>query len=139
MIKLNCGVSRKVGEPNYGSRGASVNLELELESQAAQDTEQLQGKIRRLFAMAKKAVDEELGTRPPAQGTGPAADSGNGAPTNGAPRPITDKQAAAIRSICERIGRDPEQEATKAFGRGLQQLTLPEASRLIDSLKSPTC
>ncbi len=32
MIKLNAGFSRKVGEPNYGSRGASVNVELELES-----------------------------------------------------------------------------------------------------------
>ena len=31
MIKLNCGFSRKVGEANYGSRGASVNLELEIE------------------------------------------------------------------------------------------------------------
>ena len=32
MIKLNAGFSRKVGEANYSSRGASVNLELELES-----------------------------------------------------------------------------------------------------------
>ncbi len=32
MLKLNAGFSRKVDEPNYGSRGASVNVELELES-----------------------------------------------------------------------------------------------------------
>ncbi len=31
-MKLNVGLSRKVGEPNYGSRGASVNLELELDA-----------------------------------------------------------------------------------------------------------
>ena len=32
MIKLNAGFSRKVGEANYSSRGASVNVDLELES-----------------------------------------------------------------------------------------------------------
>ncbi len=60
MIKLNAGFSRKVGEPNYGSRGASVNVDLELESALMQDPEKLHEKIRALFAIARKAVDEEL-------------------------------------------------------------------------------
>ncbi|MGZ0174755.1 MAG: hypothetical protein ACKVHE_35095 [Planctomycetales bacterium] len=34
-MKLNVGLSRKIGEPNFGSRGASVNLELELAGRAA--------------------------------------------------------------------------------------------------------
>ena len=37
MLKLNAGISRKVGEPNYGSRGATVHLELEVESHLIQD------------------------------------------------------------------------------------------------------
>ena len=30
-LKLNVGASRKVGDNNYGSRGASINLEMELD------------------------------------------------------------------------------------------------------------
>jgi hypothetical protein len=72
MIKLNCGVSRKVGEPNYGSRGASVNVELELDSATVQDPKLLHEKIRKIFALAKTSVDEELGVTP-ATGTPPAS------------------------------------------------------------------
>ena len=37
MLKLNAGFSRKVGEANFSSRGASVNVELELESGLGSD------------------------------------------------------------------------------------------------------
>ena len=60
MIKLNAGFSRKVGEANYSSRGASVNLELELESSLVSDPDKMHEKIRNLFLLARKAVDEEL-------------------------------------------------------------------------------
>ena len=60
MIKLNAGFSRKVGEVNYGSRGASVNLELELDSGAIDTPEKLHDKIKTLFSLARRAVDEEL-------------------------------------------------------------------------------
>jgi len=60
MIKLNAGFSRKVGEANYSSRGASVNLELELESSLVSDPEKMHEKIRALFTLARKAVDEDL-------------------------------------------------------------------------------
>ena len=73
MIKLNCGFSRKVGEANYGSRGASVNLELELATDAASDANGLYDKIKRMFALAKKAVDDELNGR-----TSPAESAGGG-------------------------------------------------------------
>ena len=60
MIKLTAGFSRKVGEANYSSRGASVNLELELESSLVSDPDKMHEKIRNLFLLARRAVDEEL-------------------------------------------------------------------------------
>jgi len=131
MIKLNAGISRKVGEPNYGSRGASVNVELELESAVVNDTDALHEKIRRLFALAKKSVDEELGVSASASGDGRASS----APVNGDARPATDNQKRAIAAICSDSGFDGDQEAVELFGRPVSQLTLPEASRLIDHLK----
>ena len=135
MIKLNCGISRKVGEPNYGSRGATANIELELQDSAAHDTNVLHQKIRGLFAIAKTAVDEEL-ARSSAGTSGPA----QSAASNGArdARPATDSQLRAIRAISERLGLDPEAQAQQQFGRDLSELSLPEASRLIDHLKGLT-
>ena len=131
MIKLNAGVSRKVGEPNYGSRGASVNVELELESAVVNDTEALYEKIRRLFALAKHSVDEELGISTSAASNGPTSN----AQSNGGTRPATDKQKYAIAAICNENGFDEDQEAMGLFSRPVSQLTLPEASQLIDRLK----
>jgi hypothetical protein len=145
MIKLNCGVSRKVGEPNYGSRGASVNVELELESAAVQNAELLHEKIRKLFTLAKSSVDEELGlmgnpagsagaaTSPPTdpppngQASSPAAPSGD--------RPATRSQLRAIQAICDRLVLDPQQEAIRMYQRPASQISLAEASKFIDHLK----
>ena len=144
MIKLNCGVSRKVGEPNYGSRGASVNVELELESSVVQDTNLLHERIRKLFALAKASVDEELGLTGSPAGTNPAPPqpaNGNGqAPghpgANGnRSRPATESQLRAIWAICNGLGLDQDQEATRMFQRPASQLSLSEASKLIDHLK----
>jgi hypothetical protein len=62
MLKLNAGFSRKVGEPNYGSRGASVNVELELESGLVGDADGLMNRIRSLFSIAKRAEAEQQWT-----------------------------------------------------------------------------
>ena len=68
MLKLNAGFSRKVGEPNYGSRGASVNVELELESNLIGDPDALSARIKSLFDLARRSVDEELnGSQAPAE------------------------------------------------------------------------
>jgi hypothetical protein len=140
MLKLNAGFSRKVGEPNYGSRGASVNVELEVESGLITDPDALMTRIRNLFGIAKRSVDAELGSAP--------ADTHNTARTSGHPgsrrpadgevvRYATTSQVRAIRAICNRQGVDPIRRAADRFQvNDLEELTLREASSLIDELKS---
>src|SRR5205814_5343968 len=77
-LKLNVGASRKVTDHNYGSRGASVNLELELDAALASEPQKLRDRIRKLFGLARAALAEALnggGT-----GDGHAAPAGEGTP-----------------------------------------------------------
>ena len=147
MIKLNAGFSRKIGEPNYGSRGASVNVELELESSLVGDPDALLDRIKGLYDIARRAVEAELYCEPTANnGNGthgdrrPASDrSPNGPDGNGRPavRPATDSQARAIRAICDRSRVNADHVASQRFGvRTVEELTLREASTLIDELKA---
>jgi len=103
-----------------------VNVELELESAATQDADVLQDRIRRLFAIARDAVDAELGlsmqAEAPQAGQQPAA-NGNGTSV----RPASDAQIRAINAICGRLGLDPHAESHHRLGRAIQELTLPEA------------
>ena len=60
-LKLNVGVSRKVGLPDYGSVGASCNLELELDSgQLERDLDGFQARVRDAYVAAHQAVHDEL-------------------------------------------------------------------------------
>ena len=145
MLKLNAGISRKVGEPEYGSRGASVHLELEVESNLISDPNGLLDRIRKLFAMARDAVDQELaqgGQRVADQratpGTSNGRLNGTGSRGGGQGRTATASQLRAIRSIGERLNADPDRLAQDAFGVGLDALSLRQASQLIDQLKAQT-
>jgi hypothetical protein len=44
-VTVHVGFSRKVGEPNFGSRGASVQLEVELYRSAIEDGERFRSAI----------------------------------------------------------------------------------------------
>ena len=110
MIKLNAGFSRKTGEPNYGSRGASVNLELELESSVIDSPDKMHDRIRALFSLARKAVDEEL-----QNGNPNTRDNG---------RPAKSDTKSPEGPVCSNCGSDSLSEkvikySTDKFGRVL--------------------
>src|SRR5260370_8874720 len=60
-LKLNVGVSRKLGLPDYCSAGASCNIEVELDSGLLQhDLGTFDAEVRAAFVAARQAVDDEL-------------------------------------------------------------------------------
>jgi len=157
-LKLNVGLSRKVGEANYGSRGASVNLELELDSAIVGEPERLQQQIDKMFGLAKQSIDAELHS--PASASDRPANSGNGdrnhrhAParsnangnghSQGSQRgnntPLaTAAQVRALRAIANRQGLNLDGVIRDQYGVGdPTALTIAQASELIDELNGRT-
>jgi hypothetical protein len=143
MLKINVGFNRKVGEANYGSGGASVNLELELDSGLIGEPERLKDRIRLLFVLAKASVDEELRSQPATNcSTNGSHFNGNGH-SNGRRRDNTRRatasQVRALNPIAGRQERDLAVLLDERFGvRDPVELTITEASQLIEELNGAT-
>jgi hypothetical protein len=165
-LKTNVGVSRKIADQNYGSRGASVNLEVELDSSLIHEPERFHDRIRQVFRLAQQAIDEELNRQhgtasqqtsgttnglatqaPHNGGNGNASNgnvpNGNDQHTNGNGRTATtasEKQLNYARQLAKQIAglgiRRLENLAAKMFGKQLVALSTLDASGLIDTLKS---
>jgi hypothetical protein len=141
MLKLNIGLSKKIGEANFGSRGASVNLELELSSELAADPDRLKERIRFLFGLAKVSVEEELnGQATNGHSAAPVSVNGNGH-ANGRQRDSTRRatasQVRALHAIAKRQNLDATNLVQSRYGVDRpEDLSITEASELIDSLKN---
>ncbi|ADB18072.1 hypothetical protein Psta_3408 [Pirellula staleyi DSM 6068] len=142
-LTMNVGLNRKVGEANYGSRGASVNLEVELESSLVREPDQLREKIRYLFRLAKEAVEEELkGEAAPPATNGHANGNGHGSGRHQHPakrRSATASQVRALHGIATRQAIDLASEVAARYGvKRADELSITEASELIDAFKPQT-
>ena len=139
MLKINIGHSRKIGEPNYGSRGASVHFEAEIDHGLIEQPQALRQKIRELFAQAQAAVRAEL-HGPETNGTQRPATNGHKRPaTNGHQRPqrmATSSQLRAIHAIANRQRANLSELLTEIGIGRLEELSISAASDLIDRLKS---
>jgi hypothetical protein len=154
-LRTNVGISRKIADNNYGSRGASVNLEVELDSSLVQEPERLQERIRHVFRLAQQSVDEELARQQNPQPSdngqsraesptqfGPAAESrpqnGNDQ-RNGSGRMAGEKQLTYARQLAGQVKglgvRKLESLAQRMFNKPLAALSSLDASGLIDVLK----
>lgn len=165
-LKLNVGLSRKVGEPNFGSRGAAVHLELEVDSTLIAEPDRLQQRIRDLFGLAKASIDEELHVEPTQptvnvqHSTGQASTTArqphangrnrasrsttngyrsndNGRQSANNPPPATTSQIRALHAITNRLGLNLEAVLQDRFNLSdAATLTVAEASQMIDELNA---
>lgn len=132
-LKLTIGMSRKVGEPNFGSRGATVGLEMEVDSGIVDQPREFHTRIARLFRLAKASVDRELESRP-----APDLPHTNGHGTNGVDpiRLATANQIRAIYTIAAERKIDLTTELRTRFDVvRLADLTLLQASELISAFR----
>ena len=155
-LKLNVGVSRKIGQPDYGSVGASCNLELEIDcSLLERDLDGFHARVRSAYVAAHQAVHDELArlqapteaphdqpVASPRHTTNGHA-NGNGRPDtqpagrSRARKPATENQIRAIRSIARRQNADLDGLIRQEFGvEHIEDLSLKQASELIDMLKA---
>jgi hypothetical protein len=124
-LRLNIAASRKIGEPNFGSRGATVGLELEVDASLVEQPRQLHERIRRLFRLARQSVDFELGRTAGEAASDRAPDT----------RLATDRQIHAIYAIAQRRGLNLAAELQARFEvERLEDLSVAEASQMISEL-----
>lgn len=144
-LKLNIGLSKKFGEANYGSRGASINLELELEAALVNEPAKLRDKITQAFNLVRSSLAEELnGNGHNGQEHTPPANNANSNGAAGASnqrttpqRPATQSQVKAIIAIArsQKLDLRPLLQHRFQISRP-DDLSIKEASALIDDLKS---
>jgi hypothetical protein len=154
-LRLNVGVSKKLGLPSYSSIGASCNLEVELDSGLLRDLAGFHEQVRDAFVAAQQAVNDELARL---QAHGEPGETRQATPTNGrrngvhagdAPpaarpearpartgKPATASQVRAIVSIAHRQRADLDGLLCDLGVTRPEELTLADASRLIDQLKA---
>jgi hypothetical protein len=144
-MKIRVGLCRRVGDAACGSRGAHIQIEVEVDPEQVQEPAQLQERIRQLFRLVRSSLAEELeqgGQRP----NGPAVSPADPPPASPAPpgrpvggggaRPASQAQVKAIYALARRHRLDLAQFLReRCQGRRPEELTLLQASAIIDDLK----
>jgi len=134
-IKLNCGLSRKVADQNYGSRGASINVEVEVESSLAGNPTALKDRIKRIFGLVRDSLTEELNGTGNGQARPNGASTGTGNGQKAPARAATQSQIRAIGAIAKRLRINLDELLGQRFQvKRAQELSIKQASQLIDEL-----
>ena len=144
-LKLNVGLTKKIGQPDYGSLGASCYVEVELDAALLHnDLDGFQRHVRSVFVACQQAVNDELSRHkepPPTSHRNNGHANGNGASqgaTNGTSHRASDKQLNYARRLASQIPNLGRLEVLvdQMFNKAINDLSGFEASSLIDQLKA---
>lgn len=143
-LTLNVGLSKKIGQPDFGSLGASCNVAVELPHNLIADPEAFHRQVQAAYAACRQAVNDELVRHQ--QGQTPVASNGHAAGGNGHAirqrsngRQATASQIRAIQAIADRQHLDLAIELRGRYGVGRpDDLSITEASQFIDAVKTPS-
>ena len=153
-LKITAGLSRKLGQPDYGSVGASCHIECELDPIDFRfDIDSLEQRIRDAYDICDRVVRAELqrqNAHPPiplrtANASAPCSSNGNGSTGNGSTgngstargrRAATPAQRRAVLAIATEAGVDLDELLRAHFSvLSVDELSVAEASQLIDHLR----
>ena len=146
-LRLNCGVSKKVGQPDFGSLGACCNVDIELDgSLLSSDPEAFHRRVRQVFSECRRAVNDELAQHgEPADDlqcasavSTPVGNGRNGNAANG--HHASQKQLDYIDQLARQVRglgvRRLDALANKMFDKPIASLSSLEASGVIDCIKA---
>jgi hypothetical protein len=153
-IKINVGVNKKVGLPDYGSAGSHCNIEIEADNSILDNADQFLQRVKDAYEVARQSVEEELSHHRPSNGASQNRSTGQ---SNSEPQreyrqdyrnsnsgsnnhTASDKQQSFIASLIKGVkGLDwnkLDKFCGKKFGKPCSQLSSKEASTLIEDLKA---
>ena len=150
-IKINVGVNKKIGLPDYGSAGSLCNIEIEADNSILDNADRFLQRVKDAYKIARQSVDAELDHhRPSGAGANTKAEpvqqrqeyrSDNSGGNTGSNRYVASaKQQNFIASLVKAVkGLDwktLDRYCSVQFGKNTSQLTPKEASALIDDLQA---
>ena len=143
-MPMNLTVSRnRKRSEDFNSEGFGVSFTVELNQSLLNQPKELQQQIDYLYREAESALDQQSnGASPPSRSDSSDRQpnrNGNGQ-SNGSCRKgngnnMTAAQSRAINAIAKRLNITPADECHHEFGLELKELTVRQASQMIDHLK----